>query len=77
MSWGLYIATSSLDFTTTEPWGPWWSPLGPADTRRATLISLVARWARIGPAAGLESTDADTALTLPVPPLPPALKARA
>ncbi|MGW3956985.1 replication-relaxation family protein [Streptomyces sp. NPDC004752] len=67
----LNIATSSADFTTTEPWGPWWSPLGTGDTRRTTLARLAARWPRLGPAAELEPTDADTALTLPVPPLPP------
>ncbi|MEU6509721.1 replication-relaxation family protein [Streptomyces sp. NPDC046942] len=72
---GLNIATSSADFTTTQPWGPWWSPLGPGDTRRITLTSLALRWSRLGPAAELEPTDADTALTLPVPPLPPAPEA--
>ncbi|WP_227025762.1 replication-relaxation family protein [Streptomyces fodineus] len=74
---GLNIATSSADFTTTEPWGPWWSPLGPGDTRRTTLTSLATRWPGIGPAAELEPTDADTPLTLPVPPLPPAPEAGA
>ncbi|MEU6142390.1 replication-relaxation family protein [Streptomyces sp. NPDC047081] len=67
----LNIATSSADFTTSSPWGPWWSPLGPGDTRRTTLTSLAARWTPLGSAADLEPTDADTALTLPVPPLPP------
>lgn len=71
----LSIATSSADFTTTEPWGPWWSPLGTGDTRRTTLTRLAARWPRLGPASELEPTDADTALTLPVPPLPPAAEA--
>ncbi|MFF4501585.1 replication-relaxation family protein [Streptomyces sp. NPDC001401] len=74
---GLYIATSSADFTTSTPWGPWWSPLGPGDTRRTTLTGLAARWSRLGPASELEPTDADTALTLPVPPLPPAPEAGA
>ncbi|MER6573124.1 replication-relaxation family protein [Streptomyces sp. NPDC001093] len=68
----LHVATSSADFTTTEPWGPWWSPLGPGDTRRTTLTNLAVRWPGLGPAAALEPTDADTGLTLPVPPLPPA-----
>ncbi|MFE7276824.1 replication-relaxation family protein [Streptomyces sp. NPDC057623] len=68
---GLYLATSSADFTTAEPWGPWWSPLGPGDTRRTTLTGLAARWPRLGPASDVEPTDADSALTLPVPPLPP------
>ncbi|MDQ1024688.1 hypothetical protein QF035_002270 [Streptomyces umbrinus] len=68
---GLTIATSSADFTTSTPWGPWWSPLQPADTRRTTLSHLAARWTHLEAAAGLEPTDADTALTLPVPPLPP------
>ncbi|MBX7551201.1 replication-relaxation family protein [Streptomyces sp. NPDC004232] len=74
---GLTIATSSADFTTTTPWGPWWSPLGPGDTRRTTLTNLATRWPRLGPAVELEPTDADTALTLPVSPLPPTPKARA
>lgn len=74
---GLYIATSSADFTTSTPWGAWWSPLGPGDTRRTTLTSLAARWSRLAPASDLEPTDADTALTLPVPPLPPAPEAEA
>ncbi|OIJ87097.1 hypothetical protein BIV25_39965 [Streptomyces sp. MUSC 14] len=72
---GLHIATSSADFTTTEPWGSWWSPLGPGDTRRTTLTNLSTRWPRLGPAAELEPTDVDTALTLPVPPLPPSPEA--
>ncbi|MER6091319.1 replication-relaxation family protein [Streptomyces bluensis] len=72
---GLSIATSSADFTTTEPWGPWWSPLGSGDTRRTTLTGLAARWPQLGQASELEPTDADTALTLPVPPLPPAPEA--
>ncbi|AZM48791.1 hypothetical protein DMB38_26125 [Streptomyces sp. WAC 06738] len=67
----LNIATSSADFTTTEPWGPWWSPLAPGDTRRTTLTHLATRWSPLCPACELEPTDADTALTLPVPPLPP------
>ncbi|MEU8974829.1 replication-relaxation family protein [Streptomyces monashensis] len=73
----LYIATSSADFTTTSPWGPWWSPIGPGDTRRTTLTSLTARWSQLGPASALEPTDADTTLTLPVPPLPPEAEAEA
>lgn len=68
---GLNLATSSADFTTSSPWGPWWSPLGPGDTRRTTLGDLAARWATLISAADLEPTDADTTLTLPVPPLPP------
>ncbi|WNE95521.1 replication-relaxation family protein [Streptomyces luomodiensis] len=67
----LHVATSSLDFTTTTPWGPWWTPLEPA-ARRTTLTALAAHWTDLTPAAGLDPTDADTALTLPVPPLPPA-----
>ncbi|MCQ4081839.1 replication-relaxation family protein [Streptomyces sp. RB6PN25] len=73
---GLNIATSSADFTTTEPWGPCWSALPPDDTRRTTLTDLAARWPGLTPATGLEPTDADTALTLPVPPLPPASQDR-
>ncbi|MFF3911041.1 replication-relaxation family protein [Streptomyces sp. NPDC001848] len=72
---GLYIATSSADFTTSNPWGPWWSPLDPGNTRRTTLIRLADRWTRLGPASDLEPTDADTTVTLPVPPLPPMPKA--
>ncbi|MBL1102752.1 replication-relaxation family protein, partial [Streptomyces coffeae] len=67
---GLRVATSSMDFTTDTPWGPWWTPLEPA-ARRTTLIALAAHWTDLTPAAGLEPTDADTALALPVPPLPP------
>ncbi|PJJ04207.1 protein involved in plasmid replication-relaxation [Streptomyces sp. 2333.5] len=67
----LNVATSSADFTTTSPWGPWWAPLQPA-ARRTTLTRLAAQWPALSPASGLEPTDADTALTLPVPPLPPA-----
>ncbi|GAA2662919.1 replication-relaxation family protein [Streptomyces vastus] len=67
---GLRVATSSADFTTTNPWGPWWAPLEPG-ARRTTLTHLAAHWPGLAPAAGLEPTDADTALTLPVPPLPP------
>ncbi|MFD9211297.1 replication-relaxation family protein [Streptomyces sioyaensis] len=67
----LNVATSSADFTTTNPWGPWWAPLQPA-AHRTTLTDLAAQWPGLSPASGLEPTDADTALTLPVPPLPPA-----
>ncbi|KPC61332.1 replication-relaxation family protein [Streptomyces chattanoogensis] len=67
----LHVATSSADFTTTEPWGPWWAPLQSAGTR-TTLTHLATRWPNLSPASGLEPTDADTSLTLPVPPLPPA-----
>ncbi|MFD7706987.1 replication-relaxation family protein [Streptomyces sp. NPDC059786] len=67
----LHVATSSTDYTTTDPWGPWWAPLEPA-ARRTTLAGLATQWPGLAPAAGLEPTDADTALTLPVPPLPPA-----
>ncbi|MCW7985036.1 hypothetical protein XF35_06715 [Streptomyces platensis subsp. clarensis] len=68
---GLNVATSSADFTTTNPWGPWWAPLQPA-AHRTTLTHLAAQWPVLSPASGLEPTDADTPLTLPVPPLPPA-----
>ncbi|MGW3626191.1 replication-relaxation family protein [Streptomyces sp. NPDC000880] len=68
---GLNVATSSADFTTTDPWGPWWAPLQSA-SRRTTLTHLAAHWSGLTPAAGLDPTDADTPLTLPVPPLPPA-----
>ncbi len=67
---GLNVATSSADFTTTEPWGPWWAPLHPR-APRITLAHLADHWLDLAPAAGLEPTDADTALTLPVPALPP------
>ncbi|WP_199550368.1 replication-relaxation family protein [Streptomyces sp. N35] len=67
---GLQVATSSVDFTTEMPWGGWWTPLTAA-TRRTTLTGLVVLWPGTTKAAGLEPTDADTALTLPVPPLPP------
>ncbi|WP_274916656.1 replication-relaxation family protein [Streptomyces sp. WZ-12] len=66
----LHVATSSADFTTTNPWGPWWAPLEPG-TQRTTLTDLAARWTGLSPASGLEPTDADTTLTIPVPPLPP------
>ncbi|MBI0298758.1 replication-relaxation family protein [Streptomyces sp. PRKS01-29] len=71
---GLRVATSSLDFTTDNPWGPWWAPLEPA-ARRTSLTALAAHWTGLTPAAGLEPTDADTALTLPVSPLPPTAQA--
>ncbi|MFB7636693.1 hypothetical protein ACFC0M_37910 [Streptomyces sp. NPDC056149] len=70
------MATSSAHFTTTNPWGPWWAPLGPG-TRRTTLTDLAAQWPDLSPASGLEPTDADTTLTLPVPPLPPAARPEA
>ncbi|MFE4832712.1 replication-relaxation family protein [Streptomyces sp. NPDC056672] len=66
----LRVATSSADFTTTDPWGPWWAPLQPG-AHRTTLTALAAHWPSLTPASGLDPTDADTALTLPVPPLPP------
>ncbi len=66
---GLHVATSSADFTTTDPWGPWWAPLEPG-ARRTTLTGLATHWTGLAP-AHLEATDADTLLTLPVPPLPP------
>lgn len=66
---GLNVATSSADFTTNQPWGPWWAPLQPG-AHRGTLTQLAAHWPDLCPAAGLEPTDADTALTLPVSPLP-------
>ncbi|UZJ33457.1 replication-relaxation family protein [Streptomyces endophytica] len=67
----LKVATSSADFTTTNPWGPWWAPLQPG-SHRTTLTHLATQWPNLSPASGLEPTDADTALTLPVPPVPPA-----
>ncbi|QRX91142.1 replication-relaxation family protein [Streptomyces noursei] len=67
----LNVATSSSDFTTTEPWGPWWTPLQ-SGARRIALTHLATHWPGLSPASGLEPTDADTSLTLPVPPLPPA-----
>lgn len=67
---GLAVATSSADFTTNTPWGAWWMPLEPT-TRRTSLTGLAAHWPHLTPAAGLNPTDADTPLTLPVPPLPP------
>ncbi len=70
----LRIATSSLDFTTDTPWGPWWAPLA-LGTCRTALSELASLWTEITEAAGLEPSDADTALTLPVPPLPPASEA--
>jgi hypothetical protein len=66
---GLHVATSSADFTTTDPWGPWWTPLQPG-ARRTTLTALAIQWTGLTP-AHVEATDADTLLTLPVPPLPP------
>ncbi|WP_431953110.1 replication-relaxation family protein [Actinacidiphila sp. bgisy167] len=71
---GLTIATASADYTTTDPLGPWWSPLPPGDSRRTALAHLAAR-PGLTPATGLDPTDADTPLTLPVPPLPPASQA--
>ncbi|MEX2974261.1 hypothetical protein [Streptomyces sp. C184] len=65
------MATSSADFTTTNPWGSWWAPLQPGG-QRTTLTHLTAQWPNLNPASGLEPTDADIALTLPVPPVPPA-----
>ncbi|MFF2811806.1 replication-relaxation family protein [Streptomyces sp. NPDC058000] len=67
---GLNVATSSADFTTTEPWGSWWAPLQPG-AHRTTLAHLAAHWLALSPASGLAPTDADTPLTRPVPPLPP------
>ncbi|MFE9004332.1 replication-relaxation family protein [Streptomyces sp. NPDC007875] len=66
---GLYVATSSADFTTHTPWGPWWTPLHPA-ARRTTLTGLTTHWPHLTPAS-IDPTDADTALTLPIPPRPP------
>ncbi|WP_308188645.1 replication-relaxation family protein [Streptomyces sp. MNU89] len=66
---GLHVATSSADFTTSSPWGPWWTPLQPGG-QRTTLTGLAAHWPGLTPAGGLEPSDADTPLTLPVPPLP-------
>ncbi|MCO8308889.1 replication-relaxation family protein [Streptomyces sp. RKCA744] len=65
----LYVATSSADFTTHTPWGPWWAPLHPA-ARRTTLTGLTTHWPHLTPAT-IGPTDADTALTLPIPPRPP------
>ncbi|MDG4858223.1 replication-relaxation family protein [Streptomyces sp. T-3] len=67
----LRVATTSLDFTTDTPWGSWWTPLAPG-ARLTTLTGLAHLWPDLTDAAGLEPTDADTALTVPVPPLPPA-----
>ncbi|MFB7630595.1 replication-relaxation family protein [Streptomyces sp. NPDC056149] len=72
---GLNVATSSAGFTTTEPWGPWWTPLHPG-ARRTTLATLTTYWPTLTPASGLEPTDADTPLTLPAPPLPPVTPSR-
>ncbi|MGW2057764.1 replication-relaxation family protein [Streptomyces sp. NPDC001840] len=69
----LRVATSSADYTTSDPWGPWWAPLQPG-VPRTTISGLADHWPGLTPAGGLEPTDADTALTLPVPPLPPALQ---
>ncbi|MBC9719382.1 replication-relaxation family protein [Streptomyces sp. TRM66268-LWL] len=66
----LHIATSSLDFTTDTPWARWWTPLAPG-AHRSTLTELAGVWPDLTEATGLEVTDADTVLTLPVPPLPP------
>ncbi|MEU7487557.1 replication-relaxation family protein [Streptomyces sp. NPDC042319] len=65
----LDVATSSADFTTTDPWGPWWAPLQPG-ARRTTLRGLAIHWPDLGAASGLDPTDADTVLTLPVSALP-------
>ncbi|AKA06845.1 hypothetical protein SAZ_33870 [Streptomyces noursei ZPM] len=67
---GLYVATTSADFTTTNPWGPWWVPLQPG-AQRTALTDLATQWCGLSPASGLEPSDADTTLTIPVPPLPP------
>lgn len=67
---GTPLATASADHTTNTPWGPWWLPADAAG-RRTNLTGLAGRWPALSEAAGLESTDADTPLTLPVPPLPP------
>ncbi|MCQ8835311.1 replication-relaxation family protein [Streptomyces malaysiensis] len=66
---GLYVATSSADFTTHTPWGPWWAPLHPP-APRTTLTGLTTHWPHLTPAT-IDPTDADTALTLPIPPRPP------
>ncbi|MEV0093734.1 replication-relaxation family protein [Streptomyces sp. NPDC050738] len=68
---GLRLATASLDQTTDTPHARWWMPLEPT-AGRLTLTGLAVRWHPLTPATGLEATDADTPLTLPVPPLPPA-----
>ncbi|MFI1202338.1 hypothetical protein ACH4VR_23315 [Streptomyces sp. NPDC020883] len=44
----------------------------PTGARRTTLAALTDHWPTPSPASGLEPTDADTPLTLPVPPQPPA-----
>lgn len=69
---GLTVAISSADFTGSNPWGPWWTPLTPGATQRTTLTQLAKRFRHLTQAGGLEPTDADTPLTLPVPCLPPA-----
>ncbi|WP_342776401.1 replication-relaxation family protein [Streptomyces armeniacus] len=71
----LPVATASADFTTTSPWGNWWTPLT-TTTPRLTLAELAAHWPDLSPAPGLEPTDADTPLTLPVPPLAPPAQGR-
>ncbi|MEW1659161.1 replication-relaxation family protein [Streptomyces sp. NPDC093707] len=73
---GLLVATASADLTTTTPWGPWWAPLHP-DAHRVTLAELATHWPRLSPATGLEPTDTDTALTRPIPPLPPLVRTQA
>lgn len=70
---GLNIALASGDFTTSTPWGPWWMPLTSGRTGRITLTEL-ARWGGLVPVTGLEATEADSLLTLPVPPLPPSVE---
>ncbi|WP_308416604.1 replication-relaxation family protein [Streptomyces sp. AJS327] len=65
----LPIATTTADLTT-NPSGPWWLPIHPP-SRRLTLTELAAHWPHLSPAFGLDPTDADTPLTLPVPPQPP------
>ncbi|MEU5834153.1 replication-relaxation family protein [Streptomyces diacarni] len=67
----LHVATASADFTTDTPWGPWWLPLH-TPTRRLPLAELASRWPELSPAYRPQaSDDADSALGLPVPPLPP------
>ncbi|QTI90230.1 replication-relaxation family protein [Streptomyces sp. AgN23] len=66
---GLHVATSSADFTTHTPWGPWWTPLHPT-APRTTLTGLTTQWPHLTPAT-IDPTDADTPLTLPIPPRPP------
>ncbi|MEW2223280.1 replication-relaxation family protein [Streptomyces sp. NPDC006990] len=67
----LRVATASADFTTDTPWGPWWLPLN-TPTRRRPLAELGTCWEDLSPAQQEQADQADSPLTLPVTPLPPA-----